>query len=318
MRFLNFALPERPRDVLAGVVLGGRVRPLGPLLGRSDAPVLDRHTLANVESWRRTIEGVDVARVGHVPSYAPDDLVWAPPVHPATSFRDFYAFEAHVRAARARRGLEMVPEWYDVPVFYFSNANAFLGHDAPLSPPPGAEWLDFELEVAAVIGRGGRDIPVEDAEDHIAGYAILNDWSERLVQRVEMKVGLGPAKGKDFATSLGPCLVTPDELEDARSGKGYALTMVARVNGDTWSEGSWADLHWSFGEMIARASRGVDLLPGDVIGSGTVGTGCILELGPENTGGWLKPGDVVELEIERLGVLRNRITGPEVAAQDDD
>ena len=233
---------------------------------------------------------------------------FGPPVLPVRSFRDFYAFEEHVRTARGRRGLEMVPEWYDFPVFYFSNADAILAPWQQLSAPPYGEWLDFELEVGCVIGRSGRDIPVEEAEDYVAGYCVLNDWSLRDVQRQEMKVGLGPAKGKDFATSLGPHLVTPDELADRRSGKGYDLAMTAEVNGWEVSRGNWKTIHFGFAEMIARASQGVFLRPGDLLGSGTVGTGCILERGPEAVGGWLKPGDRVELNIERLGTLHTHIS----------
>jgi 2-keto-4-pentenoate hydratase/2-oxohepta-3-ene-1,7-dioic acid hydratase in catechol pathway len=238
----------------------------------------------------------------------PAGLRFLPPVLPAASFRDFYAFEAHVKTARGRRGLEMIPEWYDMPVFYFSNHTSMLGHGDTLSFPAGGQWLDYELEVAAVIGRPGRDIPAGEAEQYIAGYTILNDWSLRDCQRDEMKVGLGPAKGKDFATGIGPLLVTPDELEPFRSGKGFDRVMTARVNGREYSRGNWKDIHYSFGEMIERASRNVDLFPGDVIGSGTVGTGCILELGPDTVDGWLKPGDVVELEIDGFGTLANSIT----------
>jgi len=227
---------------------------------------------------------------------------------PLRSLRDFYAFEQHVKTARARRDLEMIPEWYEVPVFYFGNHRSLLSSEASLAAPGHGAWLDFELEVACVIGHEGRDISLDVAEEHILGYSVLNDWSLRDQQRQEMKVGLGPAKGKDFATSLGPELVTQDELEDRRQGKGYDLAMVARVNGRELSRGSWASISYSFAEMIVRASQGVTLYPGDVIGSGTVGTGCILELGPERCGGWLKQGDVVELEIERLGVLHTKIT----------
>jgi fumarylacetoacetate (FAA) hydrolase len=237
------------------------------------------------------------------------------PVQPR-SFRDFYAFEQHVRQARARRGLEVPPQWYEIPVFYFSNHQAFIGHDWPVAAPRHGKWLDFELEVACVIGREGRDIAVADAEQYIAGYCILNDWSLRDLQLQEVTVGLGPAKGKDFATSLGPELIVPAALEDRRSLKGYDLAMTARVNGRVVGQGNWRDIHWSFADMIARASAGCTLYPGDVLGSGTVGNGCLLELGtarpdgtPVGSGleGWLGPGDLVELEVERLGVLRNQI-----------
>jgi fumarylacetoacetate (FAA) hydrolase len=232
-----------------------------------------------------------------------------PPAHPP-SIRDFYAFEAHVATARRARGLDMVAEWYDAPAFYFSNPHSVIGPDDPVAAPPGCEELDYELEVAAVIGAEGSDLHPDDAERHIAGFTIMNDWSARDLQRNEMKVGLGPAKGKDFATSLGPWVVSPDELADRRSGNAYDLTMTARVNGVEYSRGNLADLHWSFGELLAQASRGTRLVPGDVIGSGTCGTGCVLELslvhGTERYP-WLQPGDVVELEVERLGVLRNTV-----------
>ncbi|SFA88606.1 MULTISPECIES: fumarylacetoacetate hydrolase family protein [unclassified Bacillus (in: firmicutes)] len=222
------------------------------------------------------------------------------------SFRDFYAFEQHVKTARANRGLEMIPEWYEIPVFYFSNHLAIKGTEEEIKRPDQCEWLDYELEVGCVIGKKGRDIQVADAERHIFGYCILNDWSARDLQRQEMKVGLGPAKGKDFSTSIGPYILTKDELDSFQKDKGFDLKMTARVNGQLLSVGNMSDLHYSFAEMIARASADVTLYPGELIGSGTVGTGCILELG-EDIHRWLQPGDEVELEIEKLGVLRNRI-----------
>jgi fumarylacetoacetate (FAA) hydrolase len=228
------------------------------------------------------------------------------------SFRDFYAFEAHVRNARKRRGLEMVPEWYDAPAFYFSNTASIVGPNAPIRKPPETNELDYELEIAVVVGKEGGDIPVAEADDYIAGFTILNDWSARDIQRHEMKVGLGPAKGKDFATSIGPFLVTPDELEpyvlpDRSRGRRYDLTMTACVNGKEISRGNAKEMHWTFAELIAHASRNTTLKPGDLIGSGTVGTGCLTEF-PEGTYPWLQPGDVVRLEIDGLGVLENTVT----------
>src|SRR6266487_503464 len=230
-----------------------------------------------------------------------------PPVVRPSTFRDFYAFEQHVRAARARRGLEMIGAWYEIPVFYFSNPNSLIGDNETLIAPAGSHELDFELELGVVIGKRGRDIPTTRAWEHVAGFTIINDFSARDLQRTEMEMGLGPAKGKDFATAVGPALVTRDEVSDRINGENISLEMRARLNGRNLSFGNSSALHHSFPKIIAHASRDADLFPGDLIGSGTIGTGCIMEVGPENTGGWLKPGDVVELEIEKLGTLRTRV-----------
>jgi 2-keto-4-pentenoate hydratase/2-oxohepta-3-ene-1,7-dioic acid hydratase in catechol pathway len=229
----------------------------------------------------------------------------APLPHPR-SLRDFYAFEQHVKTARGKRGLEMIPEWYEIPVFYFSNHLAIKGPGEIIPKPKDSHWLDYELEIACIIGKEGRDIRAEEADEFIFGYTILNDWSARDLQQKEMKVGLGPAKGKDFSTSIGPWIVTKEDLEPLRAGKGYDISMKARVNGVLLSEGNMKDIYYSFAEMIERASRGVTLYPGEILGSGTVGTGCILELG-EDVHRWLEPGDVVELEVDHLGVLNNII-----------
>jgi fumarylacetoacetate (FAA) hydrolase len=237
-----------------------------------------------------------------------DGLDLLAPLPRPSSLRDFYAFERHAKTAYANRGRELPPEWYEIPVFYFSNAASVIGPEAAVRRPPGSLALDYELEVACVIGVGGKEIEAEAAAEHIFGFTILNDWSARDVQARETRVGLGPAKGKDFATSLGPWIVTPDELADRATGRPgvYDLAMQARVNGERRSSGNWNELHHSFGDMIARASSGVALEPGDVLGSGTVGTGCLLEL-TRGQGPWLQRGDVVELEIDRLGVLRNHV-----------
>jgi 2-keto-4-pentenoate hydratase/2-oxohepta-3-ene-1,7-dioic acid hydratase in catechol pathway len=229
-----------------------------------------------------------------------------PPVSRPPTIRDFYAFEKHVKNARARRKLEVPPEWYELPAFYFSNPGSLIGDGAVVRKPAWTEALDYELEIACVIGTRARDVPADKWRSVVAGFTILNDWSARDVQRKEMAIGLGPAKGKDFATSLGPALVTLDEVEAKRRGEHYDLAMEARVSGATLSRGNVKDLHYTFGQMIARASQDVYLFPGDVIGSGTVGSGCLLELGPD-VHSWLKAGDEVALEIERLGTLTNTI-----------
>ena len=233
------------------------------------------------------------------------------PLPRTNSIRDFYAFEQHVQTCRRQRGLDMLPQWYEIPVFYFSNAGSVIGPGEPVAAPQGSQALDYELEIACVIGKEGRDLPADDrALDYVAGFMIMNDWSARDLQRREMAVGLGPSKGKDFATSLGPELVTLDELQDRYCDGRLHLEMTAAVNGRQLSRGNAGSMYWTWPQLLAHASRDVWLRPGDVLGSGTVGTGCILELTPEAVGGWLKPGDVVELTVERLGTLRNPVVGP--------
>ncbi|HKY12719.1 MAG TPA: fumarylacetoacetate hydrolase family protein [Gaiellaceae bacterium] len=222
--------------------------------------------------------------------YTLDEIELLPPVLRPPSIRDFYAFEQHVKTARAARGLDVPEEWYRIPVFYFSNPEVIFGPEDEIPYPIGTKELDYELEVAAVIGAGGR----------IGGFTVMNDWSARDLQRAEMKVGLGPSKGKDFATSLGPIVVTPDEFD------GSAATMVAKVNGEERSRGELADMYHSWDAIVEHAARNTVLHAGDILGSGTVGTGCILEHGD---GRWLQPGDVVELEVEGIGTLRNTV-GP--------
>jgi fumarylacetoacetate (FAA) hydrolase len=235
-----------------------------------------------------------------------DEVRLVAPLPRPPSLRDFYAFEQHVATASRNRGRDVPPAWYELPVFYFGNHSAIYGPNADV-PIPRTTALDYELEIACVIGRAGRDIAAEDADEYIAGYTIMNDWSARDVQREEMSVGLGPAKGKDFATSLGPWLVTPDELELFALADGrYNLPMVARVNGVERSRGNFRDIYYTFAQMIERASRDAALYPGDVLGSGTVGSGCLLEL-TAGQGPWLIEGDEVELEITGLGILRNQI-----------
>lgn len=206
------------------------------------------------------------------------------------SIRDFMAFEEHIRNARANRGLDVPAAWYELPVFYFSNPAALYGDGDDIPKPADTAALDYELELACVVGDGGRP----------EGFTIMNDWSARDLQAQEMQVGLGPAKGKDFATSLGPVLVSPDELPSDLN-----MRAVARVNGEVRTESRTGGMHWSWDQLLEAAARNTrGLTPGDVIGSGTVGGGCILEHGDRR---WLQTGDVVELEIEGIGVLRNRV-----------
>jgi len=231
------------------------------------------------------------------------------PIPRPPTLRDFYAFEQHVRTANQNRGRNVPENWYKFPVFYFTNPNSIFGPDEEVPYPAYTQALDYELEIAAIIGKAGVNIQPEDAAKHIFGYTIFNDWSARDVQREEMKVALGPAKGKDFASSLGPVIATAEEFAPEKAGKPgvHNAAMIARVNGEERSRGNFSDIYWSFGQILARASESVMLYPGDVIGSGTVGTGCLLEL-TKAGGPWLQPGDTVELEIEGIGVLKNSVS----------
>jgi fumarylacetoacetate (FAA) hydrolase len=258
------------------------------------------------EGWPGRVEGDHVVRLeapdltavlaqrGMVPdgaTYRTADVQLLTPVPRPPSVRDFFAFEQHIATARANRGSSVPAEWYEFPVFYFSNPAAMFGPGAEIPYPAGTAMLDYELEVAAIVGAGGE----------IGGFTIMNDWSARDIQRKEMRVGLGPAKAKDFATSIGPVVVTPDEFD------GSQAVMTARVNGAERSRGNLADIHYPWPAILAQAARNTILRPGEIIGSGTVGTGCILE---HDDGRWLVPGDTVELEVAGIGVLRNRIGPP--------
>ncbi len=235
-----------------------------------------------------------------------DDLAFGPPVLRPPSLRDFYAFEQHVATMWARRGGEVPEAWYRLPIFYFSNTSEIRGPEEPVWAPAGSSELDYELEVAALIDTPALDLPAERGEEAIGGYTILNDWSARDLQRDETTVRLGPAKGKDFASSIGPWLVTPDEVMAGRAPEatGPDLAMTAAVNGTETSRGTWAAAHFSFGQMVARASADVRLRPGDLLGSGTVGGGSLLEVRETTLGRYLEPGDEVVLRIDRLGALR--------------
>jgi 2-keto-4-pentenoate hydratase/2-oxohepta-3-ene-1,7-dioic acid hydratase in catechol pathway len=241
-------------------------------------------------------------------------LTLLPPIVDPPSLRDFYAFESHARAGRRNGGQDLPSAWFEIPVFYFGNTGSLIGHDAPVEAAPGSAMMDYEAEVAAIIGMGGRNLSPEQARRHIVGYTILNDWSARDLQRKEMKVGLGPAKGKDFASTLGPCLVTADELEPFRKAAAFDLAITATVDGVEYTRGNLADIYWSFEEMVSFASRGAAMRPGDILGCGTCGSGCIFELAQTHGAerfAWLQPGNRVEVSVDHLGTIGNTLhAGP--------
>jgi fumarylacetoacetate (FAA) hydrolase len=234
-------------------------------------------------------------------------LRFGSPILRPPSVRDGYGFQVHVGTMWSRRGQDIPEAWFRLPIFYFSNTSEIRGPGDPVWAPRDCHELDYELGVAALIDTPAIDLTPERAEDAIGGYTIFADWSARDLQRDESTVRLGPAKGKDFASSFGPWLVTPDELADARAGRGFDLTMTAHVNGIETSRGRWSDAVHGLADLAARASADVHLRPGDLLGSGTVGTGSLLEVRETTIGRYLEPGDLVELSVERLGVLRTPI-----------
>jgi len=289
----NEAQPHRLANAMVPAAM------LELLEGGDSAMAAARQALEYAVRCGESLQGPEGERV--IYAYDGDRLpegvrIIAPLPNPP-SLRDFIAFEEHIAATSKKRGQPIPPEWYKAPAYYKGNHRTIIGPDEDLPWPLETTKLDYELELACVIGRKGRDISERDASGYIVGYTIMNDFSARDIQFQEMACRLGPAKGKDFATAIGPCLVTPDEMSDLN-----ALTMVARVNGEVWSEGRFGSIHWSFPQMIAHVSRGETIYPGDLFGSGTVGGGCGLEMDR-----YLKPGDVVELEIQPIGVLRNRV-----------
>lgn len=289
-----------PQDRI-GVVTGFSVHALEPGLQLADlVGDPEEFARAGARAAERPAEVFELA-----------DVRVRPAIPQPRTIRDFSAFEEHCRTGLRALGVDLSAKWFEMPVFYFGNANSVIGADDPVVPPGNTEKLDYELEIGLVVGEGGIDLDPATAAERIAGLCILNDWSARDLQNEEMAlVPIGPAKGKDFANGLGPYLVTLDELADRARGGAYDLTMTASVNGKAYTKGNLADIYWSLGQLVAYASRGARLYPGDVIGTGTCGTGCILELSlvhGSQAYPWLKEGDEVVLEVERLGAMHTRI-----------
>jgi 2-keto-4-pentenoate hydratase/2-oxohepta-3-ene-1,7-dioic acid hydratase in catechol pathway len=284
-----------------GVVTGDRVHALDPGLRLADL-VGDRDALARAGA-RATEQPAELFGLA--------DVRVRPVIPQPRTIRDFSAFEEHCRTGLRGLGVDLSDKWFEIPVFYFGNANSVIGADDPVVPPGNTEKLDSELEIGLIVGEGGIDLDPATAADRIAGLCIFNDWSARDLQNEEMAlVPIGPAKGKDFANGLGPYLVTLDELADRTKDGAFDLAMTASVNGKAYTKGNLADIYWSLGQLVAYASRGARLYPGDVIGTGTCGTGCILELSlvhGSQAYPWLKEGDEVVLEVERLGAMHSRI-----------
>ena len=274
--------------------------------------------LIQLPDWKELI--IKKTKLNNLTTHNLKEVKLLAPIPRPNSLRDAYAFRQHVETSRRNRGLEMIKEFDDFPVFYFSNHNAIFGPSDDIQCMPSHfEKLDYELEIAILIGKEGINVKAENAKEYIAGFMIMNDMSSRGLQMEEMKLNLGPAKGKDFASVLGPYLVTPDELSgniinEDDNGCNYDLQMTCSLNGKLLSKGNLKDIAWSFEKIIERVSYGATIYPGDIIGSGTVGTGCLLEINGTNklkssdfTEVWLKENDVVEMEIEKLGKITNKI-----------
>ena len=274
--------------------------------------------LIQLPDWKELI--IKKTKLNNLTTHNLEEVKLLAPTPRPNSLRDAYAFRQHVETSRRNRGVEMIKEFDDFPVFYFSNHNAIFGPSDDIQCMPSHfEKLDYELEIAILIGKEGINVKAENAKEYIAGFMIMNDMSSRGLQMKEMKLNLGPAKGKDFASVLGPYLVTPDELSgniinEDDNGCNYDLQMTCSLNGKLLSKGNLKDMAWSFEKIIERVSYGATIYPGDIIGSGTVGTGCLLEINGTNklkssdfTEVWLKENDVVEMEIEKLGKITNKI-----------
>lgn len=312
MRLSTYKLANNNKELI-GLVKKDSLINLNEFFG--DISLVD---LIKKDNWKsETLKKIDEEKL--VTHHINDVNLLAPIPNP-NSLRDAYAFRQHVETSRKNRGLEMIKEFDEFPVFYFSNHNAIYGpKDEIKCMPSHFEKLDFELEIAIVIGKEGRNLKANEASSYIAGYMIMNDVSARGLQMKEMKLNLGPAKGKDFASVIGPYLVTPDEIKDKLIDKGghgsiYDLKMSCFLNNQLVSEGNFKDMNWTFEQIIERVSYGTTIYPGDIIGSGTVGTGCLLEL--NGTGKikdsnynevWLKEGDVVKMKIDKLGEISNKI-----------
>ena len=312
MRLSTYKLANNNKELI-GLVKKDSLINLNEFFG--DISLVD---LIKKDNWKsETLKKIDEEKL--VTHHINDVNLLAPIPNP-NSLRDAYAFRQHVETSRKNRGLEMIKEFDEFPVFYFSNHNAIYGpQDEIKCMPSHFEKLDFELEIAIVIGKEGRNLKANEASSYIAGYMIMNDVSARGLQMKEMKLNLGPAKGKDFASVIGPYLVTPDEIKDKLIDKGehgsiYDLKMSCFLNNQLVSEGNFKDMNWTFEQIIERVSYGTTIYPGDIIGSGTVGTGCLLEI--NGTGKikdsnynevWLKEGDVVKMKIDKLGEISNKI-----------
>ena len=312
MRLSTYKLANNNKELI-GLVKKDSIINLNEFFG--DISLVD---LIKKDNWKsETLKKIDEEKL--VTHHINDVNLLAPIPNP-NSLRDAYAFRQHVETSRKNRGLEMIKEFDEFPVFYFSNHNAIYGpQDEIKCMPSHFEKLDFELEIAIVIGKEGRNLKANEASSYIAGYMIMNDVSARGLQMKEMKLNLGPAKGKDFASVIGPYLVTPDEIKDKLIDKGghgsiYDLKMSCFLNNQLVSEGNFKDMNWTFEQIIERVSYGATIYPGDIIGSGTVGTGCLLELnGTEKVIDsnynevWLKEGDVIKMKIDKLGEISNKI-----------
>ena len=304
MKLVTFR--NKTGETKAGLLTSGGIIDLASA-SRDQLPKDMLSLIDRYDDYRHIIDALTT--VNRRPDYALDDVTLLAPLPNPRSFRDYVAFEQHMLNAGKTFGHPVAPVWYEMPIFYFTNHQAISGTGQDIARPPHCRKLDYELEMACIIGKEGSNIKAKDAEAHIFGYTIFNDWSARDLQKVEMGMPLGPHKGKDFANTIGPCIVTKDEMNQYRTGNDrFDIRMTSKINGQLICDGNFKTIHYTFGQMIERASEnGVTLYPGDILGSGTVGWGSLIETNfaahrP------LEPGDEVEMEIQGIGILRNKVS----------
>jgi 2-keto-4-pentenoate hydratase/2-oxohepta-3-ene-1,7-dioic acid hydratase in catechol pathway len=307
VKLLTYDTGAGPR---AGVLVGEQVVDVTALLAVSH-PVRDVQALLELPDTPLERLRAAIAAGNAVLSHPLAEVRLRAPILQPPTVRDFFDFEAHAGRGPWARGVQLSDAWYRLPIFYFSNPLRIIGPEDVMHYPSASNQIDYELELAAVIGREASDTSEADGLDCIAGFTILNDWSARDLQRDESQVGLGPAKGKDFATTLGPWVVTTDELRPYMKDGRLAVRCTLKVNGDLWMDGHGGTMHHTWGQFVERASHDSRIVPGDVMGSGTVGGGTIGEAmaGKFPQARWLQPGDVVEIDVQGIGTLRNTV-GP--------
>ena len=298
MKLITFTF-KQSKETSLGALIGDKVIDLHLASDKKIPPSMLSLIEGGEELLKLTREICNKPQTTHI--YSLNDIQLKSPLLNPPSLKDFFAFEEHAKAGAKRRNEELPKEWYEIPAYYKGNHRAIFGPEDEILWPYYTKKLDFECEIACVIGKKGINIPLEDAEKYIFGYMIFNDFSARDIQKKEMALRMGPGKGKDFANSFGPYLVTKDEVDPKKD-----FSMQVKVNGEIWTEGHFKDQYWGFPLMVSHISQEETIYPGDILGSGTFYKGCGLDLDR-----WIQSGNTIELEVSKLGILRNKIGRPE-------